>query len=127
MLTFGNGAYLDMLLSWVFHAERAGIDYYIIGALNDELLPELLARQMPAFSMDRKVTVKGEDLGWMSQDFRKMVSGIAQLLDLAFAGGRPVCWVATLACLKRLHSCGPGISDDLGGSQNHVRQTLTVY
>lgn len=56
MVAFANWSYLDMLLSWIYHAELAGIDYYIIGTLDGELLAELLARGLPAFSLESHVS-----------------------------------------------------------------------
>ena len=78
MATWANLSYLSMLLSWVFHAERAGIDYYIIGALDGQLLSELLARGLPAFALD--LHASKSDMGWLGPEFRKMVRG-AQTWD----------------------------------------------
>lgn len=70
MATFGNFHYLDFILNWVEHVNALGIDAYIVGAMDNELLKELHLNNVNAFSMQSNLTTS--DFGWGSDTFHKM-------------------------------------------------------
>ena len=49
----------------------AGVKSYLVGAMDDDLLQQLVERSVPTFAMHSGLTT--EDLGWGSTAFHKMV------------------------------------------------------
>lgn len=70
MATFGNFHYLDFILNWVEHVKELGIDAYVVGAMDNDLLKELHLHNINAYSMHSNLTT--DDFGWGSQNFHKM-------------------------------------------------------
>jgi len=52
MVTWANYHYLDFVLNWVEHVEASGVQAYVVGAMDNELLQELVGRGIHTFSMD---------------------------------------------------------------------------
>lgn len=71
MVTWANFHYLDFTMNWVQHVKSAGISAYLVGAMDDDLLHELVARQVHCFGMQSGLST--DDFGWGSQQFHKMV------------------------------------------------------
>ena len=71
MVTWANFHYLDFTMNWVEHVKAAGISAYLVGAMDDDLLQELVARQVHCFGMQSGLSM--EDFGWGSKQFHKMV------------------------------------------------------
>lgn len=70
MVTWANRHYMDFVLNWVEHVRTAGIANYIVGAMDDSLLRELVARGIPCFAMSSGLTEN--DFGWGTKNFHKM-------------------------------------------------------
>lgn len=71
MVTWANFHYLDFTMNWVQHVRAANISAYLVGAMDDELLEALVARQVPCFGMQSGLST--QDFGWGSKQFHKMV------------------------------------------------------
>ncbi|CAL4917748.1 unnamed protein product [Urochloa decumbens] len=70
VVTFGNYAFLDFILTWVRHLTDLGVDNLLVGAMDTKLLRELYLRGVPAFDMGSRMAT--EDAGWGSPTFHKM-------------------------------------------------------
>lgn len=84
MVTWANHHYLDFAKTWVYHVKRAGINAYIVGAMDDEMLKSLWELDCHTWRMNTGITK--DDLGWGSSNFHKMgrakISLIKQFLEL---------------------------------------------
>ncbi|GJN40427.1 hypothetical protein PR202_gb29636 [Eleusine coracana subsp. coracana] len=70
VVTFGNYAFMDFILTWVRHLTDLGADNLLVGAMDTKLLRELYLRGVPVFDMGSKMAT--EDAGWGSPNFHKM-------------------------------------------------------
>lgn len=71
--------------------ERAGIDYYLVATLDEDLLAELLARGVPAFGLGRQSPTK--DMPFGSAEFNAMVrKGVEIVLDVRRVRKSPGKW-----------------------------------
>ncbi|XP_062211731.1 arabinosyltransferase XEG113-like isoform X2 [Phragmites australis] len=70
VVTFGNHAFLDFILTWARHLTDLGVDNLLVGAMDTKLLRELYLRGVPAFDMGSRMAT--EDAGWGSPTFHKM-------------------------------------------------------
>ncbi|GJM95800.1 hypothetical protein PR202_ga12578 [Eleusine coracana subsp. coracana] len=70
VVTFGNYAFMDFILTWVRHLTDLGVDNLLVGAMDTKLLRELYLRGVPVFDMGSKMAT--EDAGWGSPTFHKM-------------------------------------------------------
>ncbi|XP_062215246.1 arabinosyltransferase XEG113-like isoform X2 [Phragmites australis] len=70
VVTFGNHAFLDFILTWARRLTDLGVDNLLVGAMDTKLLRELYLRGVPAFDMGSRMAT--EDAGWGSPTFHKM-------------------------------------------------------
>jgi len=70
VVTFGNYAFLDFILTWARHLTDLGVDNLLVGAMDTKLLRELYLRGVPVFDMGSRMAT--EDAGWGSPTFHKM-------------------------------------------------------
>ncbi|KAL6839539.1 hypothetical protein ACP4OV_030809 [Aristida adscensionis] len=70
VVTFGNHAFLDFILTWARHLTDLGVENLLVGAMDTKLLQELYLRGVPVFDMGSKMAT--EDAGWGSPTFHKM-------------------------------------------------------
>nr|CAB3499050.1 unnamed protein product [Digitaria exilis] len=70
VVTFGNYAFLDFILTWARHLTDLGVDNLLVGAMDTKLLRELYLRGVPVFDMGSGMAP--EDAGWGSPTFHKM-------------------------------------------------------
>ncbi|CAM0903278.1 unnamed protein product [Alopecurus aequalis] len=70
VVTFGNYAFMDFILTWVHHLTSLGLDNLLVGAMDTKLLRELYLRGVPVFDMGSRMAT--EDAGWGSPAFHKM-------------------------------------------------------
>ncbi|KAI9083878.1 hypothetical protein K1719_034136 [Acacia pycnantha] len=70
IVTFGNYAYMDFILTWVKHLTDLGLSNFLVGAMDSELLQALYWEGVPVFDMGHRMST--EDVGWGSPTFHKM-------------------------------------------------------
>ncbi|PNW73352.1 hypothetical protein CHLRE_14g629000v5 [Chlamydomonas reinhardtii] len=70
MVTWANFHYFDFVKTWVKHVQRVGVTGYIVGAMDDHLLREMIKLEYNCFSMKSGLTLG--DFGWGSATFAKM-------------------------------------------------------
>ncbi|TVU46317.1 hypothetical protein EJB05_05843 [Eragrostis curvula] len=70
VVTFGNYAFLDFIITWARHLTDLGVDNLLVGAMDTKLLRELYLRGVPVFDMGSRMAT--EDAGWGSPTFHKM-------------------------------------------------------
>ncbi|MEW5307750.1 MAG: hypothetical protein WDW36_010126 [Sanguina aurantia] len=84
MVTWANHHYLDFARSWVAQVKKSGINGYLVGAMDDDMLRDLVTHNVHTWRMNTGMT-KG-DLGWGSKNFHEMgrfkIKLIKQFLDL---------------------------------------------
>jgi len=68
------------VINWVEHVEAAGTRAYIVGAMDDELLEELVARGINCFSLHSGLPTS--DFGWGSKSFHKMGREKVRLIEV---------------------------------------------
>ena len=71
MVTWANNHYFNFVKNWVEHVEELGIQSYVVGAMDQEILEQLVAAGIPCFAMQSGLTSK--DFGWGSKNFHIMV------------------------------------------------------
>ena len=67
MVTWANHHYLDFVTNWVEHVQALGVRAYIVGAMDEKLLQELVDRHIHVFAMQTGLPTG--DLGWGSKAF----------------------------------------------------------
>ncbi len=67
-----NAGHLDFVLNWVAHLWALNVTSFLIGALDEDMLWELVDREIPAFSLSAGLD-KG-DWGWGGTAFIAAVS-----------------------------------------------------
>ncbi|CAK0784493.1 hypothetical protein CVIRNUC_007697 [Coccomyxa viridis] len=70
MVTWANLHYLDFVLNWVDHVRACGIKAFLVGAMDDRILQELVKRRISTFAMHSGLSE--DDFGWGSPTFHKM-------------------------------------------------------
>ena len=70
MVTWANNHYYDFVKNWVAHVEQLGITAFAVGAMDNQILAQLLKDGIPCFSMQSGLTAN--DYGWGSPTFHKM-------------------------------------------------------
>ncbi|PNW80858.1 hypothetical protein CHLRE_07g332500v5 [Chlamydomonas reinhardtii] len=70
MITWANHHYLDFAKTWVHNLQKSGVKGYMVGAMDDDMLKELVDLDIPAWRMNTGITKK--DLGWGSTNFHLM-------------------------------------------------------
>ncbi|KMZ58542.1 Glycosyltransferase-like protein [Zostera marina] len=70
IVTFGNYAFMDFILTWVKHLTDLNVTNLLVGAMDDKLMEELYWKGIPVFDMGSHM--KTHDVGWGSREFHKM-------------------------------------------------------
>ncbi|XAR69213.1 hypothetical protein NMG60_11000717 [Bertholletia excelsa] len=79
VVTFGNYAFMDFILTWVKHLTDIGVDNLLVGAMDTKLLEDLYWKGVPAFDMGSHMSTI--DVGWGSPTFHKMGREKVILID----------------------------------------------
>ncbi|KAL0302513.1 UNVERIFIED_CONTAM: Arabinosyltransferase [Sesamum angustifolium] len=79
VVTFGNFAFMDFILTWVKHLSDMGIDNLLVGAMDTKLLEALYWKGIPVFDMGSHMSTI--DVGWGSPTFHKMGREKVILID----------------------------------------------
>ncbi|KXZ43660.1 hypothetical protein GPECTOR_83g272 [Gonium pectorale] len=70
MITWANHHYLDFAKSWVYNLKKCGVTGYMVGAMDDDMLRDLVELNFNTWRMNTGITKR--DLGWGSQNFHLM-------------------------------------------------------
>lgn len=70
IVTFGNYAFMDFILTWVKHLTDLGLSNLLVGAMDTKLLEALYWKGIPVFDMGSHMSTV--DVGWGSPTFHKM-------------------------------------------------------
>ncbi|XP_045813735.1 arabinosyltransferase XEG113-like [Trifolium pratense] len=70
IVTFGNYAFMDFILTWVKQLNDLGLSNYLVGAMDTKLLEALYWKGVPVFDMNSHMSTV--DVGWGSPTFHKM-------------------------------------------------------
>ncbi|KAL3613794.1 hypothetical protein CASFOL_041868 [Castilleja foliolosa] len=79
VVTFGNFAFMDFILTWVKHLSDMGVDNLLVGAMDTKLLEALYWKGVPVFDMGSHMSTI--DVGWGSPTFHKMGREKVILID----------------------------------------------
>ncbi|XP_047338278.1 arabinosyltransferase XEG113 [Impatiens glandulifera] len=79
VVTFGNYAFMDFILTWVKHLTDLGVDNLLVGAMDTKLLEALYWKGIPVFDMGSHMSTI--DVGWGSPTFHKMGREKVILID----------------------------------------------
>ncbi|GAB4857978.1 hypothetical protein Ancab_015882 [Ancistrocladus abbreviatus] len=79
IVTFGNYAFMDFILTWVKHLTDLGISNLLVGAMDIKLLEALYWKGIPVFDMGSHMSTI--DVGWGSPTFHKMGREKVILID----------------------------------------------
>ncbi|KAJ0043388.1 hypothetical protein Pint_19468 [Pistacia integerrima] len=79
IMTFGNYAFMDFILTWVKHLTDLGLSNLIVGAMDTKLVEALYWKGVPVFDMGSHMSTL--DVGWGSPSFHKMGREKAILID----------------------------------------------
>lgn len=79
IVTFGNYAFMDFILTWVKHLTDLGLSNLLVGAMDTKLLEALFWRGIPVFDMGSHMSTI--DVGWGSPTFHKMGREKVILID----------------------------------------------
>ncbi|XP_047966123.1 arabinosyltransferase XEG113-like [Salvia hispanica] len=79
IVTFGNFAFMDFILSWVKSLSDMGVDNLLVGAMDIKLLEALYWKGVPVFDMGSHMSTV--DVGWGSPTFHKMGREKVILID----------------------------------------------
>ncbi|KAJ4845033.1 hypothetical protein Tsubulata_023177 [Turnera subulata] len=79
VVTFGNYAFMDFILSWVKHLTDLGVSNLLVGAMDTKLLEALYWKGVPVFDMGSHMSTA--DVGWGSPTFHKMGREKVILID----------------------------------------------
>ncbi|KAK6158569.1 hypothetical protein DH2020_005883 [Rehmannia glutinosa] len=79
VVTFGNFAFMDFILTWVKHLSDMGVDNLLVGAMDTKLLEALYWKGVPVFDMGSHMSTV--DVGWGSPTFHKMGREKVILID----------------------------------------------
>ncbi|RDY11581.1 Arabinosyltransferase, partial [Mucuna pruriens] len=70
IVTFGNYAFMDFILTWVKRLTDLGVSNLLVGAMDTNLLEALYWKGVPVFDMGSHMSTV--DVGWGSPTFHKM-------------------------------------------------------
>ncbi|KAF3454207.1 hypothetical protein FNV43_RR04654 [Rhamnella rubrinervis] len=79
IVTFGNYAFMDFILTWVKHLTDLELSNLLIGAMDTKLLEALYWKGIPVFDMGSHMSTI--DVGWGSPTFHKMGREKVILID----------------------------------------------
>ncbi|CAN1804057.1 Arabinosyltransferase XEG113 [Linum perenne] len=79
IVTFGNYAFMDFILTWVKHLTDLEISNLLVGAMDTKLLEALYWQGVPVFDMESHMSTV--DVGWGSPTFHKMGREKVILID----------------------------------------------
>lgn len=79
IVTFGNFAFMDFILTWVKHLSDLGVDNLLVGAMDIKLLEALYWKGVPVFDMGSHMSTL--DVGWGTPTFHKMGREKVILID----------------------------------------------
>ncbi|XP_048132086.1 arabinosyltransferase XEG113 isoform X3 [Rhodamnia argentea] len=79
IVTFGNYAFMDFILSWVKHLTDLNLSNLLVGAMDTKLLEALYWKGIPVFDMGSHMSTV--DVGWGSPTFHKMGREKVILID----------------------------------------------
>ncbi|KDP31566.1 hypothetical protein JCGZ_15383 [Jatropha curcas] len=79
IVTFGNYAFMDFILTWVKHLTDLGLSNLLVGAMDTKLLEALYWKGVPVFDMESHMSTA--DVGWGSPTFHKMGREKVMLID----------------------------------------------
>ncbi|KAI6706882.1 hypothetical protein NL676_009844 [Syzygium grande] len=79
IVTFGNYAFMDFILSWVKHLTELNLSNLLVGAMDTKLLEALYWKGIPVFDMGSHMSTV--DVGWGSPTFHKMGREKVILID----------------------------------------------
>ncbi|XP_071919524.1 arabinosyltransferase XEG113-like isoform X1 [Coffea arabica] len=79
IVTFGNYAFMDFILTWVKHLTDLGVDNLLVGAMDTKLVEALYWKGVPVFDMGSHMSTV--DVGWGSKAFHKMGRQKVILID----------------------------------------------
>ncbi|KAJ4707597.1 arabinosyltransferase [Melia azedarach] len=79
IMTFGNYAFMDFILTWVKHLTDLGLSNLLVGAMDTKLVKALYWKGVPVFDMGSHMSTI--DVGWGSPTFHKMGREKAILID----------------------------------------------
>uniref|UniRef100_A0A0D6QZ75 Nucleotide-diphospho-sugar transferase domain-containing protein n=1 Tax=Araucaria cunninghamii TaxID=56994 RepID=A0A0D6QZ75_ARACU len=70
IVTFGNYAFMDFIVTWVKHLTDLGVSNILVGGMDAKVVKALYWKGIPVFDMGSKM--KTIDVGWGSPTFHKM-------------------------------------------------------
>ncbi|KAM7251824.1 hypothetical protein ACFE04_023707 [Oxalis oulophora] len=79
IVTFGNYAFSDFILTWVKHLTDLGVSNLLVGAMDIKLVEALYWKGVPVFDMGSHMSTV--DVGWGSPTFHKMGREKVILID----------------------------------------------
>nr|BAH19600.1 AT2G35610 [Arabidopsis thaliana] len=79
IVTFGNYAFMDFILTWVKHLTDLDLSNILVGAVDTKLLEALYWKGVPVFDMGSHMSTV--DVGWGSPTFHKMGREKVILID----------------------------------------------
>ncbi|KAK7262809.1 hypothetical protein RJT34_30390 [Clitoria ternatea] len=79
IVTFGNYAFMDFILTWVKQLTDLGVSNFLVGAMDTKLLEALYWKGVPVFDMGSHMSTI--DVGWGSPTFHKMGREKVILID----------------------------------------------
>ncbi|CAI0441992.1 unnamed protein product [Linum tenue] len=79
VVTFGNYAFMDFILTWVKHLTDLGVSNLLVGAMDTKLVEALYWQGVPVFDMGSHMSTV--DVGWGSPTFHKMGREKVILID----------------------------------------------
>ncbi|KAL6771842.1 hypothetical protein ACKKBG_A28015 [Auxenochlorella protothecoides x Auxenochlorella symbiontica] len=86
-VTFANHNHLDFATNWAYHIRKTGCTSYIVGAMDEKILKELVKLNIPTFYMASNLTTN--DFGRFTKEFiemgRKKAAMVQSFLDLGFS------------------------------------------
>ncbi|KAL7159747.1 hypothetical protein ABFS83_01G048600 [Erythranthe nasuta] len=79
IVTFGNFAFMDFILTWVKHLSDMGVENFLVGAMDTKLVEALYWKGVPVFDMGSHMSTI--DVGWGTPTFHKMGREKVILID----------------------------------------------
>ncbi|PON37475.1 Nucleotide-diphospho-sugar transferase [Parasponia andersonii] len=79
IVTFGNYAFMDFIITWVHHLTHLQLSNFLVGAMDTKLLEALYWKGIPVFDMGSHMSTI--DVGWGSPTFHKMGREKVILID----------------------------------------------
>ncbi|KAL5539625.1 hypothetical protein UlMin_042311 [Ulmus minor] len=79
IVTFGNYAFMDFILTWVKHLVDLEVSNFLVGAMDTKLLEALYWKGVPVFDMGSHMSTV--DVGWGTPTFHKMGREKVILID----------------------------------------------